>query len=220
MGQYVTLLKKTMAESRGRSRLDYLLVLDFEATCDDQIKLRPQEIIEFPVIKVNAATLETESVFHSYVGPTANPVLTPFCTGLTGITQDMVEGKPTLKMVLTQLESWLEENNLLDPSVHFCFVTCGDWYLKTMLPGQCKYFQIERPSYLCSWINIKRVFEAVTGKKATGMPGMLQALGLPLEGRHHSGIDDAKNIAKMLKALIERKPDIQLSTFVSSSNRQ
>ena len=209
-----------MAEPKGKGRFDYLLVLDFEATCDDKIKLRPQEIIEFPVVKVNAATLETESVFHSYVGPTAHPVLTPFCTDLTGITQDMVEGKPTLKQVLIQLESWLEENKLLDPNLRFCFVTCGDWDLKTMLPGQCKYFGIERPIYLCSWINIKRVFEAVIGKRATEMPGMLQALGLSLEGRHHSGIDDARNIAKILKALIERKPDIQLSTFVSSSTRQ
>ena len=211
------MLTRGMAESKGRNSFDYLLVLDFEATCDDQIKLRPQEIIELPVIKVNATTLESESVFHSYVRPTAHPVLTPFCTDLTGITQGMVEGKPTLKEVMAQLESWLEENKLLDPSVRFCFVTCGDWDLKTMLPGQCKYFQIERPIYLCSWINIKRVFEAVTRKKATEMPGMLQALGLQLEGRHHSGIDDAKNIAKILKALIERKPDIQLSTFVSSS---
>lgn len=206
-----------MAE--GRSRLDYLLVLDFESTCDDQTKPRPQEIIEFPVVKVNAATLETESVFHSYVGPTAHPVLTPFCTSLTGITQDMVDGKPTLKEVLAQLESWLEENNLTNPSVRFCFVTCGDWDLKTMLPGQCKYFGIERPNYLCSWINIKRVFEAVTGRKATGMPGMLGALGLQLEGRHHSGIDDANNIARILKELIKRKPDIQLPTFISSSSR-
>ena len=205
-----------MAE--GRSRIDYLLVLDFEATCDDQTKLTPQEIIEFPVVKVNAKTLETEAVFHSYVWPSAHPVLTPFCTNLTGITQDMVDGKPTLKEVLARLDTWLQENNLLDPDVSFCFVTCGDWDLKTMLPGQCKYFGIERPSYLCSWINIKRVFEAVIRKKATGMPVMLGALGLRLEGRHHSGIDDANNIARILKELLKRKPDIQLSTFVSSKH--
>jgi len=32
----------------------------------------------------------------------------------------------------------------------------------------------------------------------TGMEDMLQKCGLKLEGRHHSGIDDAKNIASIV----------------------
>jgi hypothetical protein len=37
-----------------------------------------------------------------------------------------------------------------------------------------------------------------------GMAGMLASLRLPLVGRHHSGIDDARNIAAIVKALAER----------------
>ena len=44
---------------------DYFLVLDFEATCDDQRKPHPIEIIEFPVLKINARTFECESTFHT-----------------------------------------------------------------------------------------------------------------------------------------------------------
>lgn len=33
------------------------------------------------------------------------------------------------------------------------------------------------------------------------MPGMLTHLGLALEGRHHSGLDDCKNIARITKEL-------------------
>ena len=134
------------------SRLDYYLVLDFEATCDERKQPKPQEIIEFPVLKVNARTFKTESVFHTYVLPTVNPILTPFCTEITGITQDMIAGKPSLAEVLRSLHAWMESNGLLDPRVSSCFVTCGDWDLKTMLPGQCKYFYIPVPDYFRRWM--------------------------------------------------------------------
>ena len=189
--------------------VNYFLVLDFEATCDRDTKMKPQEIIEFPVLKVNAATMKTESTFHTYVQPTAHPVLTEFCTELTGITQDMVIGQPTLPDVLQQFHKWMFKNGLLDPTVNSCFVTCGDWDLKTMLPGQCKYFKIPIHNYFRRWVNIKRLFQRVTGQRAAGMPGMLKALGLELEGRHHSGIDDSKNIARILAKLAEVDPNIQ-----------
>ena len=200
-----------MMASPGSSKqhMDYFLVLDFEATCDNAVKIKPQEIIEFPVLKVNAKTMKMESTFHTYVQPTAHPVLTPFCTELTGITQEMVDGQPTLPQVLEQFHEWMSRNGLLEEGVTSCFVTCGDWDLKTMLPGQCKYFKIPVRKYFRKWVNIKRIFQAVTGQRSTGMPGMLSSLGLTLEGRHHSGIDDSKNIACILAKLAETHPNIQ-----------
>lgn len=189
--------------SPTRSMLDYYLVLDFEATCDDRSPPVPQEIIEFPVLKVNASSLETESVFHTYVLPVAHPKLTPFCTQLTGITQDQVDGQPTLPEALKNFHAWMEANGLLDPSVTFSFVTCGDWDLKTMLPRQCGHFNIPTANYFHRWINIKVAFQKLTGKKAKGMISMLDYFGLSLDGRHHSGIDDSRNIAKVLKKLAE-----------------
>ena len=41
------------------------------------------------------------------------------------------------------------------------------------------------------------------------MVGMLEYLGLQLEGRHHSGIDDSRNIARILAKLGKVHPDIQ-----------
>jgi inhibitor of KinA sporulation pathway (predicted exonuclease) len=38
--------------------------------------------------------------------------------------------------------------------------------------------------------------------KAGGMVNMLNYLNIPLEGRHHSGIDDTRNIAKILLKII------------------
>ena len=38
----------------------------------------------------------------------------------------------------------------------------------------------------------------------TGMPHMLELCGLELEGKHHSGIDDAKNIARIAISTLEK----------------
>lgn len=190
-----------MAASQHNPSVDYFLVLDFEATCDKERKISPQEIIEFPVLKLNAKTMQEESHFHSYVTPTANPVLTPFCTELTGISQDMVSGKPILQTVLQDFDRWMQEEGLLNPGINICFVTCGDWDLKTMLPQQCKAFKLHHPHYMKKWMNIKFAFNDVMGYKPRGMPEMLGALGLELLGRHHSGIDDSRNIARILKKL-------------------
>lgn len=38
-------------------------------------------------------------------------------------------------------------------------------------------------------------------RKPVGMAGMLKAMKTDLEGRHHSGIDDCKNIAKIVERL-------------------
>lgn len=201
-----------MAEA-PTNKIDYYLVLDFEATCDEQEKPDPQEIIEFPVLKVNATTMETEAIFHTYVQPTAHPRLTPFCTKLTGITQEMVNGKPSLLQVLDMFDKWMTSENLIK-DVNICFVTCGDWDLKTALPDQCNYLKIDVPLYFKKWVNIKKVFKNVTGSRATSMVGMLNKLGLTLDGRHHSGIDDSKNIAKILRELAKNAPNIQPTTVL------
>ena len=55
---------------------DYFIVLDFEAQCEREKQLFPQEIIEFPALLVDAKTLETVSEFHHYVQPTVHTQLT------------------------------------------------------------------------------------------------------------------------------------------------
>lgn len=182
---------------------NYFLVLDFEATCVREGKIKPQEIIEFPVLKINSKSFETESTFHSYVQPTVHGV-SEFCTELTGITQSMVDGQPTLEETLKKFDIWFNEEGLNDPGCKSVFVTCGDWDLKTMLPQQCQHFKLDNQSYFNQWINIKKAFAAVTGHFPKGMMPMLHHLDIDHEGRHHSGIDDCKNIAKILAGLARR----------------
>lgn len=185
-------------------KYDYFLVLDFEATCERERAPRPQEIIEFPVLKVNGHTFDVESTFHEYVQPRVNPVLSSFCTELTGIIQDMVDDQPFFEDVLQGFDRWMSENNLLGPSAKFTFVTFGDWDLLKMLPSQCTYFGIRVPEYMTSWINLKKAFSEVTGYWPKSLPQTMELCGMQPIGRHHSGIDDCRNIAAILKWLAQK----------------
>ena len=76
------------AESSSSPPYDYVCVIDFEATCTETRALDyPHEIIEFPLVLVNMRTLQIEDATSFYCRPTTNPLLTKFCTELTGITQ-------------------------------------------------------------------------------------------------------------------------------------
>ena len=131
---------KIMAQPKNKIKpqnFKFFLVLDFEANCQKGQRLDPQEIIEFPCLLVESETFKIVSTFHEYIKPVGVPGLTPFCTELTGITQDMVDTKKTFPDILEKFQVWYGENSLtLENS---SFVTCGLWDLVDMLPKQCKY---------------------------------------------------------------------------------
>ncbi|XP_064476395.1 ERI1 exoribonuclease 3-like isoform X2 [Ornithodoros turicata] len=186
----------------AKQKYDYFLVLDLEATCERERAPRPQEIIEFPVLKVSGHTFEIESIFHEYVRPKAHPVLSSFCTELTGIIQDMVDGQPVFEDVLQMFVTWMREQRLL--SSQFIFVTFGDWDLLKMLPSQCAYSGVPVPEYMKTWVNLKKSFSEATGHWPKTLPQTMEYCGMETIGRHHSGIDDCRNNAAILKWLAQQ----------------
>ncbi|XP_045610989.1 ERI1 exoribonuclease 3 isoform X2 [Procambarus clarkii] len=193
--------QQSKMSKRVPQQYDYFLVLDFEATCEKSKQINPQEIIEFPTLKVNAKTYEIESQFHRFVKPIHNPILSPFCTGLTSITQDVVEKADPFPTVFKEFDKWIKEEVGLDNT--FLFVTCGDWDLKTMLPNQCDLENLQLPSYCKEWLNIKKSYAIVKGDFIKGMMPMIRGLSLIHTGHLHRGLDDCLNIVKILRALAD-----------------
>lgn len=183
----------------------YLCVLDFEATCwKDSTNKEKMEIIEFPSVlyKIDEKnkSIELVSEFSKYVRPTIVPILTEFCTELTGITQDKVDITDTIDIVYKEHRQWIAEN--VQPSNKFIIATCGAWDLFTQLPREITNKQLQKCSYYNKFINVKTEFEYFYSKKSGGMTNMLTKLNLPLIGRHHSGIDDTRNIAAIMLKMI------------------
>lgn len=189
------------------STIDYYIVLDFEATCEIK-DISLQEIIEFPSIIYNASTYEIEDQIQLYIKPIFNPKLTEFCIDLTGIQQEWVDGAETFENAYNNYITWLKSHKFLNFSQpNFTFVTCGDWDLKTMFPKQMRLSKLgDPPAFFNTFVNIKVAFANRTGARQKGMMGMLKSLNLVHEGRHHSGIDDCKNIGNILIELLKRGP--------------
>lgn len=208
-----------------KSSFQHLVILDFEATCKPGAPPEPQEIIEFPSVLVSLADRSVVDDFSSFVRPVHHPVLSEFCTELTGIRQEEVDGAPPFLEVYANHRAWLAGHGLLDADgrgeERFAFVTCGDWDLQTMLPVQCAASELALPALPKAyrrWINIKKIFADVKRReKGFGMPSMLSALGLPLVGRHHRGIDDSHNIAKITLALAALGGKMEITSKLSSS---
>jgi len=185
--------------------VDCFAVLDFEATCGSKAgEFEPQEVIELPIVLVCPQKRVVVAEFRTYVRPLFRPELTEFCTELTGIRQSQVDEAPAWPEAFAQAQAWLDAHLAAEGFRHCVFVTCGDWDLQTMLVNQCALSQQRIPDRFREWLNIKSLFRNITHKRGGSMKMMLNELGLPLHGRHHSGLDDSRNIASILIELLRR----------------
>ena len=172
----------------------HYVVIDLEATCCDDytIPRHEMEIIEIGAVLVSGEGHAAVDEFQSFVRPVRHPVLTPFCTGLTSITQADVEAAPEFRAVFERLTGWIASH----PAPHV-FCSWGD-YDRTQFQRDCAFHGI--PYALPQrHVNLKRAFSERLGtSRKFGMAGALAQAGLPLAGTHHRGIDDARNIARLL----------------------
>ena len=197
-----------------RSKMDYLLALDFEATCDSgKTKFAPQEIIEFPAILAKCDDLKVQDTFCKFVRPVHRPQLTSFCTSLTAITQETVDMSQPFPVVWRDFTDWLKLHQLIDDEMNamkkFTFVTCGNWDLGVMFPDQCSLSNITVPEFMKRWINIKSVFRKITGRWPRHLSQMLDELNIKPVGRLHSGQDDALNVLFVMRELVRRGAQIE-----------
>ena len=93
------------------SPFQYLIVVDFEATCFEKPfnDRKKQEIIEFPAVLLNLQTGAIEKEFHSYLRPVELPILSDYCKDLTGINQETVDAGDLLENVMDKFKQWIKE---------------------------------------------------------------------------------------------------------------
>jgi len=171
---------------------DKIIIIDLEATCWQSTVPKDQqnEIIEIGLAVLDSKTGEITKNKGILVKPQRSSV-SPFCTELTTITQDLLDKNGV--SFEEAINALIDEYN---PDL-FTWASYGQYDLN-MLRKQCKSFGIAYPMAE-NHINVKEYFAEKFGlQRSTGMNGALHILNIPLEGTHHRGIDDAKNIAKIL----------------------
>ncbi|NES97907.1 MAG: exonuclease domain-containing protein [Desertifilum sp. SIO1I2] len=182
------------------TQYDYYLVLDLEATCcnNDSIKRHEMETIEIGAVMVESKDLKAVSEFQTFIKPVRHPVLTDFCQSLTSITQAQVDGGRSYGEAIAHLQQWLSNY----PKAVF-----GSWgdYDRKQFQQDSKYHQLPFPIAF-PHVNLKQQFSSTQGlPKRYGMAQALEMAGIELEGIHHRGIDDARNIAKLLPFILGRQ---------------
>lgn len=171
---------------------DKIIIIDLEATCWQSTIPEGQEneIIEIGLAVLDSKTGEITQNQGILIKPQRS-VVSPFCTELTTIIQDLLD-----KNGISFEEAIEKLISEYQPDL-YTWVSYGQYDIN-MIKKQCKSFGIAYPMG-DQHINVKTlVAEKLNLQKPTGMNGALHLLDIPLEGTHHRGIDDAKNIAKIL----------------------
>ncbi|MFF8614850.1 exonuclease domain-containing protein [Streptomyces sp. NPDC015350] len=190
-----------------------LNVIDIEATCWDG---QPppgavSEIIEIglTVVDLRAAAAASPArtgsrkpmipgriARHRILVRPARSKVSDFCTELTGLTQAEVDTGVSFAEACRLLAAEHRSGTLP-------WASWGD-YDRNQFTRQCRATGTTYP-FGHRHTNAKIPFTAAHGlRKRPGMARALEIAGLPLEGRHHSGADDAWNIAALILDLAAR----------------
>lgn len=177
--------------------LDSVLVIDVESTCWEGPPPAGQtsEIIEIGLCLLHLRSLERTDRRSIMVRP-ARSDISPFCTQLTTLTASQVAVGVPLHEALRTLELDYGSRERL-------FASWGD-YDRNQFRRNCADYGLNYP-FGPTHLNVKNLFAIAFGlAKEPGLPEACEHLGIPLEGQHHRGVDDAWNIANILATLLRR----------------
>ncbi|KAG9318416.1 ribonuclease H-like domain-containing protein [Chiua virens] len=202
--------------------------------------------LERQVPKGRASRLEIVGEFRSFVKPTWRPQLSQFCTDLTGITQAQVDYAPTFPKVLKMFARFLAQHGLIDPKngrplQRFCWCSDGPFDVRDFVVKQSFISNVPMPSWLRGDVldvrKVVSVWAAMNGAlsdtqyfntkfspnyhfRSLKITQQLRALRLgPFQGRVHSGIDDTRNIARIVIELARRGIRLEPNTPINPNKR-
>ncbi|NWA41095.1 exonuclease domain-containing protein [Pseudomonas reactans] len=182
----------------------YLYCVDLEATCDEvgesesprqlAVVSAQMETIEIGLVVVDLETLEIVDEFQRFVRPQINPILTDFCKQLTSIQQADVDSAGTYVEVGEELGAFLAQY----PNA--AWASWGDYDAR----------QLERdagfaacPSLLegLPHFNARKWHADLHDNRPKSLKQTVESLCLVWQGTYHRGIDDARNVASIVKEM-------------------
>ena len=179
-------------------QLDKIVIVDIESTCWDGPIPENQfsEIIEIGVCLLDVNSGEIEKNEGILIKPKDSEV-SDFCTQLTTITPEMTTAGISFEAACARLENeFLSKKRI--------WASYGAYDIN-MFQKQCARTAVKYP--FGEWhINVKTLVSLkLKLQKEIGMSGALGILEIPLEGTHHRGVDDAKNIAKLMSWVLRNE---------------
>ena len=178
-------------------KLDHILVIDVESTCWDGSPPpgESSEIIEIGICPLELSTGRRLGKRSLLVKPKQSRV-SEFCTRLTTLTPGQLESGTTFTQACEILRREYQSRDRV-------WASFGD-YDRTMFQKQGEATGVPYP-FGPRHLNVKTLFALSRGlPHEVGMGEALNLMGVPLEGTHHRGDDDAWNIAGILAELVRK----------------
>jgi inhibitor of KinA sporulation pathway (predicted exonuclease) len=180
----------------GRNTLNCINVVDVESTCweGDPPEGQTSESIQIGIARLQLDGMVVCGAESYYVRPVRSAI-SPFCTELTGITAQVLDdyGRTFEEVCANMRRDW---RTAQQP-----WASYGD-YDRVMFERH----GVEQPGtypFGRRHLNIKTLTALSLGLSSeVGMDVALQILGMELDGRHHDAMDDAKNIARILRRVL------------------
>ena len=172
------------------------IILDLEATCWEGHDKSRNETIEIGAVKINS-NREIVSEFQKFIKPIRFPILSEFCKNLTTISQADVDKADHYYKVIAAFKDWIGYPH--DP-----YILCS-WgiYDRKQFESDDELNHLNT-EWTQRHISLKHQYGKFKNlKRAIGMKRALEAEGLSLDGNHHRGIDDARNISKIFLKYFE-----------------
>ncbi len=179
---------------------DQIIVVDIECTCWERKAPEGQEneIIEIGICRLKPATGERVEKRSLIIKPERSAV-SPFCTELTSLTQADVDQGISFAEACVILEKEYKTRQRV-------WASYGD-YDRQQFEKQCAERGIKYP-FSPSHLNIKTLFTLIQGMRHdVSMAQAIEHMGLPMDGRHHRGHDDAWNVAQLLYLLLTARKE-------------
>ncbi|AAV83252.1 MAG: exonuclease [Idiomarina sp.] len=176
------------------------LIVDLEATCwDGNVEGldRKQTVDDMEIIEFGCVIAEDNGTVRDYrsfmVRPQSHPNLSEFCTQLTSIAQSDVDAAPVYQSVVPEIDQWLKNYKLEG---------WGSWgnYDKNQISAEQRRHNLAPEFFSLSHMNIKQEWRrGKVNSRSADLANAMKYHGLSFEGTHHRGIDDALNIAPLLR---------------------
>ncbi|CAD8057973.1 unnamed protein product [Paramecium sonneborni] len=182
---------------------NYLIILNFQTTCfqDYQIKFNP-EIIEFSAQFYDIKLRKVTQIYQKFIKPQENQTISEYCTQQTGIIQSQITNGVQLQLAINQFQDLLRDLGRI------CIITSSDFELNH-LKKEAERKGIKLVKYFTYYINLKKVFpKSLRIKNYLKDPNLMEMLedcGLPLSGKFQNGIENVKNITRIVDHLINNE---------------
>lgn len=177
-----------------------LIVFDLEATCWEPEEPERVEILEIGAVDLGRCPAgggpPDHGEFSEVVRPVTTSALGEFCLNLIPISQVEADGADPFPIVFGRFVDWIGDGPFW----------LGSWgsFDRTQWTLECRRLGLAMPRGFAGHIDFRREFARWKRVRPPGLKAAMEAAGLTMEGTTHRALDDARNLARLARILLEQ----------------